>query len=65
MQEKPKLRRQQVASKKQPKLLPGDPALLDSTDCLSTNNSPQSGTPPVVEQEGVQPKRSHSGEEKR
>ena len=64
MQEKLKLRRQQVASKKA-KLLSGDPLMLDSTDSLSANNSPQSETSPVVEQEGVQPKRSHSGEEKR
>ena len=64
MQEKLKLRRQQVVSKKQAKLLLGDPLMLDSTDSLSANNSPQSGTPPI-EQEGVQPKRSHSGEEKR
>lgn len=65
MQEKLKLRRQQVVSKKQAKLLPGDPLMFDSADSLSATNSPQSGTPPVSDQEGVQPKRSHSGEENR
>ena len=64
MQEKLKLRRQQVVSKKQAKLLSGDPLMLDSNDSLSANNSPQSGTPLVIDQEGAQPKRSHSGEEK-
>lgn len=65
MQEKLKLRRQQVVSKKQAKLFSGDPLMFDSSDSLSANNSPQSETPPVIDQECVQPKRSHSGEEKR
>ena len=65
VQEKLKLRRPQVMSKKQVKLSSGDPGMLDSTNSLSANNSPQSGTPPVVDQEGTQPKRSLSGEEKR
>ena len=64
MQEKLKLRRQQV-SKKQAKLYSGDPLMLDSSDSLSANNSPQSETPPVIDQDCVLPKRSHSGEEKR
>ena len=64
MQEKLKLRRQQVVAKKQAKLS-GDPLMFDSSDSMSANNSPQSRTPPIVDQECVQLKRSHSGEEKR
>ena len=65
MQEKLKLRRQQVVAKKQAKLLSGDPLMFDSSDSMSANNSPQSETPPIADQECVQLKRSHSGEEKR